>query len=94
MLYILAFCDEPVPSIPRPPADGAASPASGQPGRAPDRRGHFGTEEAALRRVVELLPAPAWRQLRLYGRDGVRIADQTALELRLGPHRMETSNGI
>ena len=84
MPYILAFRDEPLPSIPSLPVDGAASPGVGQPARAPDRREHFGTEEAALRRVVELLPAPAWRQLRLYGPDGVRIADQAGLEVLLG----------
>ncbi len=86
MTYILAFCDEPVPLIPRVPGSEAAAdaaPGAPQPARAPDRREHFGTEEAALRRVVELLPAPAWRQLRLYGPDGVRIADQEALETRL-----------
>lgn len=87
MTYILAFRDEPVPSIPRPPASDNASPVAPPPVRSPDRREHFGTEEAALRRVVELLPAPAWRQLRLYGPDGVRIADQTGLEQRLAqPH--------
>ena len=83
MTYILAFCDEPLPQIPRVPTHDAALPAEAQIGRAPDRKEHFGTEEAALRRVVELLPAPVWRQLRLYGPDGVRIADQAGLETRL-----------
>ncbi len=87
MPYILAFCDEPVPSIPRPPAEGTAVPGGSHAARAPGRREHFGTEEAALRRVVELLPAPTWRQLRLYGPDGVRIADQDELEARLGQPR-------
>lgn len=87
MPYILAFCDEPVPSIPQPPVTDTASGAAARAGRAPDRREHFGTEEAALRRAFELLPAPAWRQLRLYGPDGVRIADQTALEMRLAQPR-------
>jgi len=83
MTYILAFCDEPVPLIPHPPTSGSGSTIPGF-ARAPNRREHFGTEEAALRRVVELLPAPAWRQMRLYGPDGVRIADQAALEMRFG----------
>ena len=83
MPYSLAFCDEPVPAIPQPPA---ANPATQQaPGAAyaPLRREHFGTEQAAMLRAAELLPAPAWRQMRLYGPDGVRIADQAALERRL-----------
>jgi hypothetical protein len=87
MPYILAFCDEPVPSIPQPPVAEAGSGAAWRAARTPDRREHFGTEEAALRRAVELLPAPPWRQLRLYGPDGVRIADQAALEMRLGQPR-------
>lgn len=87
MPYILAFSDEPLPSIPQPPVEGIAAPGAGHAARAPDRREHFGTEEAALRRLAELLPAPAWRQLRLYGPDGVRIADQAELEARLGQPR-------
>nr|WP_321984525.1 hypothetical protein [uncultured Lichenicoccus sp.] len=46
----------------------------------PDRHEYFGTREAALGRVVEMLPAPQWRNLRLFGPDGLRIADQAALE--------------
>lgn len=83
MSYILAFSDEPVPLIPRPPAPESGAADGVQNPQAPLRREHFGTEEAALRRVAELLPAPSWRQLRLYGPDGTRIADQAALERRL-----------
>ena len=81
MSYILAFRDEPVPAIPEPPVEGGAQPAGG--GRMPDHREHFGTREAALRRAAELLPAPAWRRLRLYGPDGARIADQDGLQAEL-----------
>ena len=83
MSYILAFRDEPVPPIPEPPRAEDEAPAEGHAHRAPDRREHFGTEAAALRRAAELLPAPAWRQVRLYGPDGARIADQQALEALL-----------
>ncbi len=83
MSYILAFSDEPVPSIPRPPLPEPGAAGAAQNAPPPLRREHFGTEEAALRRVAELLPAPSWRQLRLYGPDGSRIADQAALERRL-----------
>ena len=87
MSYTLAFRDEPVPAIPEPPADDAEAAAAPGASRIPDRREYFGTEEAALRRVRELLPAPAWRHLRLYGPDGARIADQAALEARFGQPR-------
>lgn len=94
--YILAFCDEPllsIPQVPAPqvpahevPAHEVSAAGQGHGARAPDRQEYFGTEEAALRRIRELLPAPAWRQLRLYGPDGARIADQAGLEQRLGYH--------
>ncbi|WP_428390633.1 hypothetical protein [Lichenicoccus sp.] len=83
MAYILAFSDEPVPTIPQAPSDEEAGRGAAAGGRAADRREHFGTEEAALRRAAELLPAPSWRQLRLYGPDGLRMADQAELERRL-----------
>ena len=89
MAYILAFSDEPVPTIPRAPSDEEAGRGGGTGGRAADRREHFGTEEAALRRAAELLPAPSWRQLRLYGPDGLRIADQAELERRLARDRLQ-----
>lgn len=57
---------------------------AGSRGLPPDRREHFGTEEAALRRVRELLPAAEWIDLRLFGPDGRMIAGQHALEARLG----------
>lgn len=77
MAYTLAYLTSPVPTIPDP----ARSPH--QP-RGPDRREHFGTEEAALRRARELLPASPWLELRLYGPDGRMIAAQPAIAERLG----------
>ncbi len=93
MPFTLAFRTEPVPGIPPPPAEPA------QPRRRPvdlpqDRHEHFGTGEAALTRVLELLPAPQWLNLRLFGPDGRQIADQAALARmvaeatgRVSPHR-------
>ena len=75
MVYTLAFVESPVPAI--PPRGTAKAPASA------DRREHFGTQEAALRRAAAMLPAPAWRRLRLFGPDGALIADQAAITLRL-----------
>ena len=93
MSYVVAFRDEPVPAIPEPPVDDGVPAQGGGADPAPDRREHFGTEQAALRRAAELLPAPAWRHVRLYGPDGSRIADQERLEALLAgtrcaqPHR-------
>ena len=78
MPYTLAFRTKPVPAI--PPAPAGAGPARFRPiDMARDQHEHFGTREAALLRVVELLPAPQWRNLRLFGPDGRHIADQAAL---------------
>ena len=77
MAYTLAYLLSPVPTIPDPAG------ATHQP-RLPDRREHFGTEEAALRRARELLPASPWLDLRLYGPDGRLIATQSTLAERLG----------
>ncbi|WP_428376735.1 hypothetical protein [Lichenicoccus sp.] len=79
MPYTLAFTNEPVPGIPPPPA--AGSEEQRRPvDLPPDRHEHFGTREAALDRASELLPAPPWFNLRLFGPDGRHIADQAALE--------------
>ena len=78
MPYTLAYLDSPVPGIPLPPGEDWA-----RRGRRADRQEHFGTEQAALRRAAELLPGPAWRDLRLFGPDGRRIASQTELPTRL-----------
>lgn len=79
MPFTLAYLDSPVPGIPLAP--GQDGPTRGRP---VDRQEHFGTEQAALRRVAELLPGPAWRDLRLFGPDGRRIANQAELTARLG----------
>ncbi len=79
MPYTLAFRNEPVPGIPPPPAgtlDQRRRPVDLQP----DRHEHFGTREAALGRVAEMLPAPSWLNLRLFGPDGRHIAGQAALQ--------------
>jgi hypothetical protein len=73
--YTLAWLTSRVPSIPGPAGLGGTPPA---------RREHFGTEEAALRRARELLPAAPWLDLRLFGPDGRLIADQAALARRVG----------
>lgn len=79
MPYTLAFRSEPVPGIPPPPT--AEGDARRRPGDLqPDRHEHFGTREAALGRAVEMLPAPAWLNLRLFGPDGRHIANQASLE--------------
>ncbi|MBB3173203.1 hypothetical protein FHR90_001021 [Endobacter medicaginis] len=75
MVYTLAFVDSPVPSI--PPRGAARPPAPS------DRREHFGTPEAALRRAAAMMPVPAWRRLRLFGPDGALIADHAAILARL-----------
>ena len=77
MAYTLAWATSPVPTIPDPAG------ATHQP-RLPDRREHFGTEEAALRRARELLPGSSWLDLRLYGPDGRLIATQGAIAARAG----------
>ena len=80
MAYTLAYVLSRVPQIPQRAA--LAPPATR--GASPDRHEHFGTEEAALRRVRELLPAASWIDLRLFGPDGRLIAGQHALEARVG----------
>lgn len=75
MAYTLAYLASPVPVIPE--VTGVRTP------RGPDRREHFGTEMAALRRAAELLPGADWLDLRLYGPDGRLLADQDALAARL-----------
>lgn len=75
MAFTLAWLVSRVPSIPT---------HMGTRGLPPDRREHFGTEDAAMRRVRELLPAAEWIDLRLFGPDGRLIAGQHALEARLG----------
>ncbi|MCQ8241195.1 hypothetical protein [Rhizosaccharibacter radicis] len=76
MPFTLAFLQDPMPVV-IPDAGRAAT-------RPTDIREHFGTEEAALRRAAELLPAPSWFDLRLYGPDGRRLFDQHALLQRFG----------
>ena len=76
MPFILAYLDSPVPSIPAPPGTRSASL---------DRQEYFGTEEAALRRAADLLPAPSWLDLRLYGPDGAKLAGQAELAQRVDP---------
>ena len=73
MPFILAYLDSPVPSIPGPPGTRPASR---------ERQEYFGTEEAALRRVAALLPAPSWLDLRLYGPNGGKLAGQAELARR------------
>ena len=75
MPFILAYLDSPVPVIPPPSGARAASR---------ERREYFGTEEAALRRVATLLPAPSWFDLRLYGPGGAKLAGQAELAQRVG----------
>ncbi len=90
MAFTLVYVVSRVPQIPQ--HSGSAQAGSAQAGVAhagprglpPDRREHFGTEEAALRRVRELLPAAEWIDLCLFGPDGRLIAGQHALETRLG----------
>lgn len=77
MPYVLAYAVSRVPSIPAPDHVRMNVP--------PDRREHFGTEEAALRRAGELLPAADWLDLRLFGPDGRLLAGQEALRARLAP---------
>lgn len=79
MAYTLAYLLSRVPTIPERDRLRASLP--------PDRREHFGTEEAALRRVRELLPAAEWLSLRLFGPDGRLLADQAALEARIAQPR-------
>lgn len=78
MPFTLAYLDSSVPTIPsRPGADGIWH------ARPVDRLEHFGTEHAAMKRVADLLPGPDWLDLRLYGPDGRRLADQAQLAARL-----------
>ena len=77
MAFTLAYLTSAVPSIPDPAG------AAHQP-RVPDRREHFGSEESALRRAREMLPARAWLDLRLYGPDGRLLATQAQIASRLG----------
>ncbi len=82
MAYTLAYLTSSVPGIPDPAGkSGRLVPAHARP---PDRREHFGTEEAAMRRACELLPGSVWLDLRLYGPDGRLLATQDALAERLG----------
>ena len=89
MAFTLAYVVSRVPQIPQ--HGGAAQ--SGRRGLLPDRREHFGTEEAAFRRVRELLPAAEWIDLRLFGPDGRLIAGQHALEARLGLNSTSADGG-
>ena len=79
MAYTLSYRVSRVPSIP------AQAPLARADARSPgaDRQEHFGTEEAALRRVGELLPAADWIGLRLFGPDGRLIAGQEQLQARI-----------
>ena len=90
MPFTLAYLDSPVPGIPLPPGQDWVTR-----GRPADRQEHFGSEQAALKRAAELLPAPAWRDLRLFGPDGRRLFDQTELTAQLGvagpPANLEVS---
>jgi len=79
MPFTLAYLDSPVPAIPD-----HVRQEHGHAARPQDRREHFGTEDAALRRAAEMLPGPDWLDLRLYGPDGRRIAEQVELAARLG----------
>ena len=79
MAYTLAYVASPVPPI--PPREGIRTP------RGPDRREHFGTEDAALRRAAEMLPGAEWLDLRLYGPDGRLMADHPTLLSQTAPLR-------
>jgi hypothetical protein len=76
LAYTLAYLVSRVPNIP-----GHEQLATARP---PDRHEHFGTEQAALRRAAELLPAADWLDMRLYGPDGRLLAAQETLAARLG----------
>ena len=82
MAYTLAWLVSRVPSIPGRASTGSAG-GTREGGLPPHRREHFGTEEAALRRARELLPAAEWIDLRLFGPDGRLLADQHALAAKL-----------
>ena len=79
MAYTLSYRVSRVPSIPTQ----AHPTRAGERDSTADRREHFGTEEAALRRVRELLPAAEWIGLSLFGPDGRMIAGQEQLEARV-----------
>ena len=79
MAFTLSYRVSRVPPI---PAQAHPARADGRSAVA-DRQEHFGTEEAALRRVGELLPAAEWIGLRLFGPDGRLLAGQEQLQARL-----------
>ena len=86
MAYTLAYLTSPVPGIPdpsgRPGQLDTAQPANHA--RPPDRREHFGTEDAAYARARTLFPAADWLDLRLYGPDGRLLATQGEIAKRIG----------
>ena len=86
MAYTLAYLTSPVPNIPDPVGKPGQIEKAGQThhARPADRREHFGSEDAALRRARELFPAADWLELRLYGPDGRLLANQAAIAERLG----------